>query len=512
MTTIQAQVNPRLLTKASRLFTGTVAGRIIEILQNARKLTIRSHGHQVTLAPAAWTGRPVAVVDDPRGLPASGPGIPAGVGTQLEFPDEPWTAHLVMSRAVFSGLDVTLDEELCPQESFLTGRATPHPELGCRIQVVPSTTITQWHRNAALGPSCGENVLVNFHGQVVTFSYRPVSQHDLHFLVDMTGEPTGIRLMLPARTCLVENDALKQLKAALEREAFLYLQRQGRHRLSYKEYLRARELGIELPESEPVYRVGLLHTDMGPEPMEVLMPQGHALAHCYRLVDTKDREDTDEANVHLLAALGRFPTPFVPVEINPAYDGYSWAKLPTIRKVTVSVGKTLQESWVNGERLVCVDVISITVRGSDGQTFRSAVCLAVKPARPGRVENWFSDSVVYVTPAAQQQLTHQDLWFHLGGFSDDGDTYDTQEFAVQQELDEFWLRLVGPYETLRENLQAAAKDLPKGWRQVTLCADGQITVRQANGRDKVLAAPHPEGKPEQGSKAGAAKGQKGGAS
>ena len=37
MTTIQATVNPRLLTKANRFFTGSVTGRIIEILQNARR-------------------------------------------------------------------------------------------------------------------------------------------------------------------------------------------------------------------------------------------------------------------------------------------------------------------------------------------------------------------------------------------------------------------------------------------------------------------------------------------
>src|SRR5580765_7564443 len=37
MNTISAQVNPRLLTKANRLFTGSLSGRIIEILQNARR-------------------------------------------------------------------------------------------------------------------------------------------------------------------------------------------------------------------------------------------------------------------------------------------------------------------------------------------------------------------------------------------------------------------------------------------------------------------------------------------
>ena len=37
METIQACVNQRLLTKADRLFTGTLNGRIIELLQNARR-------------------------------------------------------------------------------------------------------------------------------------------------------------------------------------------------------------------------------------------------------------------------------------------------------------------------------------------------------------------------------------------------------------------------------------------------------------------------------------------
>src|SRR5947208_2471512 len=37
MKTIQAKVNPRLLSKADRLFTGSLSGRIIEVLQNARR-------------------------------------------------------------------------------------------------------------------------------------------------------------------------------------------------------------------------------------------------------------------------------------------------------------------------------------------------------------------------------------------------------------------------------------------------------------------------------------------
>ena len=54
MPTIQASVNARLLTKAGRFFTGTLEGRIIEILQNARRagassVEITHHADYVTV-------------------------------------------------------------------------------------------------------------------------------------------------------------------------------------------------------------------------------------------------------------------------------------------------------------------------------------------------------------------------------------------------------------------------------------------------------------------------------
>ena len=139
METMQAMVNPRLLTKANRLFTGALTGRIIEILQNARRagatkieitnhkgvvtvrdngrgiedfarlldlggsgweshlepsedpagvglfclaprrLLIRSNGKQAIIYSEGWTGTPVTISDDPDPRP----------GTILEFEDEP---------------------------------------------------------------------------------------------------------------------------------------------------------------------------------------------------------------------------------------------------------------------------------------------------------------------------------------------------------------------------------------------------------------------------------------
>lgn len=569
--TIQAIVNTRLLAKASRLFTGTLHGRIIEILQNARRaganrveiinrdgtvtvrddgrgiddfhklldlggsgweealeasedpagvglfclaprpLRIRSKSRILTIAAEGWTGAAVEVRRDPQSLPQTPAGIPQERGTELQFPDEPWTASTLKPLAAFTGMEVTVDGEVCPREQFITGLTTGntrlHHALGCRIQVVSENDLTAWHRSAPEARRYGDNVLVNFHGQVVSFPHRPIGSQDLHFLVEMTGEPTGIRLMLPARTRLVENQSFRQLQAALELEAYKHIQRQQCHRLHYKEYLRAQELGIELPEAREVYQVGLLPNNRSPEPVEVTMPQGLPLAACYRLgqaIEAKEGQESDDseegeegeegdesdaANIHLLAALGRFDRPFVPVEIPCGYDGYAWAKLPTLDKVEVSAGKVLQESWIDAGRLICVESLSLAAHGSDGSVFRSAVCIAVKPWSGKGQRSWYGEYELYVTPQAQAVLSGEQVWYHFGGYSDEGDTYDTQAYDFNQQLDAFWTRLSGPDEPIRRKLFDALGELAGPWKSVTIRPDGQVTIRQANGNRKILSPP-----------------------
>jgi hypothetical protein len=446
-----------------------------------RKVTVRSRGSIAVIPEQGWTGAAVEVQADPKPIR----------GTQLEFEDEPWAINIVKPLAIFTGLDVVVDGEPCPKERFLTGKPSHIRGLGCRIQVVKEDQVSHWHRDAAVDrPHFSDTVLVNFYGQVVGFDYHPVSQPGLSFLVDLTGEPTGLRLMLPARTRLLENDAFQALKAALEREAFLYLQKQGQHTLPFKEYLRARDLGIELPEADPTFTVGLLRTDMGPEPIPVTMPKGHLLANCYRLdIPETEADDTDDANVHLLAALGdprRWKEPFVPVQIRGEYDGYGWARLPTVRRVELSVGKTLLEEWVGSGQLICVDALTLTAYTSDGKTFRSNVPVAVKPW--DKSPNGGGDYEVYVTSQAQQ-LNADDIWYHLGGWNDGGDTYDTQQYEITKELDRFWEELIGPDEPLRVKLLDCLSSLKAKWRSVTILASGGVTIHLKNGKDKVVMPP-----------------------
>ncbi len=248
-------------------------------------------------------------------------------------------------------------------------------------------------------------MLVSFHGQMVTLTCHPVGEQGLHYLIEMTGEPTGIRLMLPARTCLVENEAFEALKTALELAAFRYLQRRGHHSLPYKDYLRARELGIVLPEAGPTYTVGVLGHSDPPDSVEVVMPKDFPLANCYRIdPNVKDRDESDEASVHLLAALGTFESPFVPVDIQQRYDGYSWAKLPTIGKVELSVGETLYESYLWSGELACVSSLTITAHASNGRIVSSSVCMAMALAPPEQASTWAADRVL-VTPEAERCLS-----------------------------------------------------------------------------------------------------------
>ena len=537
MQTIQAKVSKRLLSKADRLFTGTLDGRIIEILQNARRagatevtitnkkglVTVRDNGSGIDdfqklldlgnsdwdqgmeeaedpagvgvfcLAPRkvticskqkrivigrdGWTGKPIQLTKaDDRDK-----------GTVLTFADEPWELSVVKKHAVFSGMKVIVDGKTSPQEPFTSSRASLHPELGCRIEVRTRDRLNQWH-NQWRNHYFGDTVMVNFHGQVIQFTYSPVREN-LVYLVDMTGDPTGVRMMLPARTQLVENKAFEALKAAIEKETYLFIQKRGKHKLSYEQYKRAAELGVKLPEAEPTFDVGILSGDT-PEPIEVLMPKDFSLSKCYQISQQlMSEEEKCEENIHLLAALGKFKEPFVPVNISRSYDGYSWAKLPTVDKVEVKLGKELGKNWLWLHVLIAVESIRITVHTSDGKVFESDVIMAV--LEPEQTERpWHGSDHVYVTPEAREQLDTSDVWFHLGGWCDEGDTYDTQECQFEEELELFWSSIIGPGEYLRAKIVENVGSVKGDWQKITIDIKRTVVITYKDGSKKTLKSPY----------------------
>ena len=537
--TICAKVNPRLLTKADRLFTGTAEGRVIEILQNARRakatevrisnkdgfvtvedngcgiedfqklldlggsgwdekleagedpagvglfsmapkeVTITSGDRQIVIDKDGWTGKPVQVTKISNEIK----------GTILKFRDEkPWDMELVEKHAVFAGIRVIVDGKYCHQRQFCSKQAVYYSNPGCKIEV--ANDISKYHKDWTFN-LYHDKVLVNFHGQVVQVEHW-YSNHcsSLTILVDIADE-TDIRLMLPARTRLVENKAFEQLKAVIEIEYYKYFQKQKTHTLYYKEYLRARELGVELPEAEPKFRVGLISKEYN-ESVEIATPKNFKLKNGYLCFSDDLKDEQAETNVHLLAALGKFKDkPFMPVEIDSGYMGYSWTKLPRVTKVEVVKGKEKLRHGLNSGEIACFDKLSITVHTSDEKIFSSDVDMAVVAVPPKGSYQW-ADETVCVTKEARNKLSSEDIWFHLGGYSDEGDSFDTQLYEFEKELQEFWDALIGPYESFRSEIVTAIRsnhELYDKWQKVTIFEDGSLEIVFKDGRRQKVNLP-----------------------
>ena len=527
--TIRAKVSERLLTKASRLFIGSIDGRVIEILQNARRagatevrisnkdglITVQDNGSGIedfqklldlggsgwdekleagedpagvglfSLAPKeveivsgnrkiiiekdGWTGKPVEVTENTEAV----------IGTILKFKDDkPWGLEDVEKHAVFCGMEVVVDGKNCQSLPFCTEKSVLYQQPGCKIEVTDS--ISEYHKKWTCGLH-GDRVLVNFHGQVVQIDWWPAEKRrGMNILIDIA-DKTDIRLMLPARTRLVENAAFEKLKAVIEIEYYKYYQRQEKHTLYYKEYLRAKQLGIELPEAEPQFTPGLIWGEYN-EPVEVAMPDGHELADCYLCDD-----EQAETNVHLLSALGNFENnPFVPVRIDNGYMGYSWSKMPKVMKVQVKKGKEKLRHTICSTDIACFDKLSITVHTSDGKVFNSDVPMAVIAESPTKGKWRWNSDVVCITRDARDQLGSEEIWFHLGGYNDDSDTYDTQLYYFEKELDDFWNELIGPYETLRQQIMKELYPLYDKWQKLIITKDGRLEILFKDGKVEIV--------------------------
>jgi len=539
MQIIQAKVNARLLSKADRLFTGTIEGRIIEILQNARRagatevriynkdgfVTVQDNGCGIddfqklldlggsgwdeqmeagedpagvglfSLAPRevtiisgngktiidkdGWTGKPVEVIVNTETVN----------GTIVKFKDEkPWDMELVEKHAVFAGTKVIVNGKYCHQMPFCGSDAVYYENPGCKIEVAQE--ISKYHRAWSTTWYHGR-VLVNFHGQVVQLDHWPGrNRPGISILVDITDQ-TDIRLMLPARTILVKNAASERLKEAIEVEYYKYFQKQKTHTLYYEEYLRAKELGIELPEAEPQFRAGLI-CDEYDQAVEVVKPGNMELKDCYLCFDDDCDDDLAEVNAHLLAALGNFEgKPFMPVTIDNGYIGYSWADLPKVIKIEVTTGKELLRQGILSEEMACFDKLSITVHTSDGKAFPSDVCMAITEAQKRDRYRWH-DHVVCVTKEARDTLGSDNIWYHFGGFNTEGDSYETQQYDFEKDLDEFWNALIGPYETLRQEVYSILGrqyGIHDKWRRIAVTSEGTLEIIFKDGKTELVNPP-----------------------
>lgn len=233
-------------------------------------------------------------------------------------------------------------------------------------------------------------------------------------------------------------------------------------------------------ESERTYEYGLLpDNEIGPP--EISVPNGFPLRRCYRLdPNRKNANPADAANAHLLAALGKLDTPFVPVRLAWGYDESSLRRLPAITQVEVSKGNVLHTDDLWGGTVTCVDSLRITVRTSDGRVFASPVCIAVAP---------YDSSVsgshrLFVTPAARKDgIT---LWYHLGGLYEADNPADPQAEEFDDELRRFWAGFDGPDEPLRQEILAGLRNVKRKWQSVVISSGGTVTIRFLDGSEKTI--------------------------
>jgi len=189
-----------------------------------------------------------------------------------------------------------------------------------------------------------------------------------------------------------------------------------------------------------------------------------------------------------LGALG--DSAFVPVTIDSNYLGYSWTNLPKVTNVEVAAGKQKLCHSIQSGDLVYVDSLSITIQTSDGKTFSSPVPMAVSSEKSKNQYRWTTD-IVYVTEDAKTKLDNVNIWYHLGGYSDDGDTFETQEYYFEKDLEAFWNELISPFETLRRKLMEQTIHLDDRWTKLVLTKEGSVEIFYKNGkREYIRPADH----------------------
>lgn len=303
-----ASVSQNLIGKADRFFNHSIYTIFTELVQNSRRagatqldvtiedaandclrITMIDNGVGIadprtllTLGQSAWNSEDIATIEDPAGMgffslagfgcivksrdwsmeltkeqflgsaPAeaihgAGPSIP---GTCIEFvvSATPENGRTRLDTAIrkltdtvrYCPLQVNCNGKPLSQSDFLYNSIFTRMYKGVRIGIVPSSRFyshTSEHR-------------VNFFGLTAKAPVSTVSGYDYTVAVDVTPENRELRLELPARSRVVENDFWAEIKTESHKMLFesILEHKNGKHTLSYKEWKTGYDLGIVLPE------------------------------------------------------------------------------------------------------------------------------------------------------------------------------------------------------------------------------------------------------------------------
>lgn len=516
-----ACVDPSILTRVERMFDGTLASVLFELLQNARRsgakrvsiqtepvgdnrcrVVVEDDGCGIqdfrtlfACGRSDWNQR-IEEAEDPAGMgfyslsprdvvvESLGYRVEVGRqqwfgrsaidvraapyfrGTRISFESGSIELLTVESVARYGPLDVEFNGQRIKRCDFLSDHggellAKRHlPELG--VRVVLCGYANRWETRG----------LANFHGKTLSFRCLLLDGYnDPCIRVDFTGEATKLAMVLPGRNEFVQNEAYRQLTAAAQKMAFETVR--APHLLHFSAWQRAREMGVDLPEAD---------FDSFVNSHEIRLSayskpgSGPAV-----LVGADDR------NLGFLSANGSLP--FKPVRADQNYAGYSW--YDSLRKID-SVEVEYEDDGI-GEfgaahhTLVGAEKITVTIR------FLNETEPLVLDVPAAFDDN---DYRLLLTPAASD-IPSRDLFDLTGGYADDVDSGSGEEQTrlFEEGLDAFFDHLVGRGEedTFYRKLTNAIRYERVGrsveLSRVDLTLGGDLVLTWKDGVTKTVAAP-----------------------
>lgn len=321
-------------------------------------VTIQSLGRRVDVGASEWTGQaPVRVISDGNEICGT------RICFRMEHPQQS-VRDTIENLSQFGSVAVFINGEPVKRRSLLSDQNDIQllrslPEFG--------VTVAASDRQPLGRSRYGKSVWCNFYGKIVSFS----SPCDRNFLVEFTGEPTPLRLVLPSRSSFIENEAFKRFCVELERIHY-GLFRYTPHTLQYRHWMRARELGIELDQGCPDWSVLSLSSQY---------------VHNVRDDKPKYRSDVDVFDVAFLGSVDSVDTPFVPVHCGGYYAGYDWYdSTPRIEEYSVAFEPLIVDGFDSDFDITLARSITATVKCSDGKVFEfptlAASMAAVKDEDP----------------------------------------------------------------------------------------------------------------------------------
>lgn len=439
-----------------------------------RKVEIRSLDKRAVIEGNQWVGAPVTVEE----------GLREVSGTHVIFEDEPWLYQLVTSLTKYCDMDVYFNGKRLPRTSFLGLGETIHDrELGVEFSIAKRHSVDATFGERYRSYRDSGIVFFNFYGQVIGALLRDILPKEAVYFnfdvkVNLTGEPTDLCMVLPSRSGVAHNPALKKLGERIEYEWYRQVRdSSNNHCLPYACYRRGIDVGVNIASSKPhlerpFFVENRFMTYNPPWEGDELLVWDHNNI----LVDGEEMDDDSDCLVYVLYSVGMRPG-IIPHN----QRGYPWvSEVPQTSLVSVDIGNVVLSSHFLGHNIEIVDEIKCDIRATDGRTWSiSLPCFAFN-----------SDELICSKEYLEDGLGL--LLLDLCGAEFEDDT-GYQNF--EEEVERLQNELRGPGEHLRILLARLAKDIARvahlsdTWTDVTIYRDGSVYVGADTGISSTFRPP-----------------------